>query len=453
MTRHGDVTKRYRSRKRIYTLFQTSKSCDTVLMKTDKALARIKKVYDIHVNDVDSLRQQYKAICNYIGIEELYKIGTYQIRISTFSTKSFELGSDPKKYFKIGDQIEIIEIKENLKDLRLRGKLKNGNWISLKEMNTGKHFAFPLASNTNFTVNKKENTNFTVNKKEKKIVSKEINIVQMGKNYDGFPGHEFKLEKQKLQKKVNAIEIESKTHKENLKKKITTLERNLQHEKMNYNFEMKQLEKESMDLKNSLQNEKMKNNFETKQLEKESMDLKNEIFNLKKTIQKNGQNQIGENMFLKNEIQKLTEELESEKLNNQELAKQREMEEQKDKLIAIQITSPVGINVRQDAEFPGIRLNSRKNFNEILVTKTPIFVQTGGIEILFFKLIEEEGWIYDFGDEKLLTIIDDSKHNIDLEHSYEIMEMNKWKKMIKNPTRKNDNSPNSSSSFKSKNIL
>ena len=42
---------------------------DSVLFKIDKSLTQIKKLHKIHVDDIEILRQEYKAICNYIGIE------------------------------------------------------------------------------------------------------------------------------------------------------------------------------------------------------------------------------------------------------------------------------------------------------------------------------------------------------------------------------------------------
>ena len=64
-----------------------------------------------------------------------FTLGTYEVLLKLSATKSFKLCRKKEKEYKVGDIVDVIEIKKDEKMNRIRAKLKTETWITMKETN------------------------------------------------------------------------------------------------------------------------------------------------------------------------------------------------------------------------------------------------------------------------------------------------------------------------------
>jgi len=79
---------------------------------------------------------------------EVYHPGVYEIIIQTFSTQGVGKSSKQADSYKVGEYVQVVQVVEYATESRVRGRMQDGTWISLKAMDTGKRFVSPCEPGT-----------------------------------------------------------------------------------------------------------------------------------------------------------------------------------------------------------------------------------------------------------------------------------------------------------------
>ena len=78
-------------------------------------------------------------------------IGIYKIMVNTYSKKLVSLHSKQVRNLNINDKVKVVKIKV-LPGSRIRGQLESGNWITIKNLESGKIIAQHVDNRQVFTL-------------------------------------------------------------------------------------------------------------------------------------------------------------------------------------------------------------------------------------------------------------------------------------------------------------